>query len=92
MAFKVGTADSLAPSHSIPETGSKTGNPGAIPFADYLKLALYRTNDLLLEVDRLADDFAAGRTDNIHQSCWPGKGEHSAAVHFTDKKQAAGCI
>ncbi|NLH96663.1 MAG: flagellar hook-basal body complex protein FliE [Clostridiaceae bacterium] len=82
MAFKVGTADSLAPSHSILETGSKTGNPGAIPFADYLKLALYRTNDLLLEVDRLADDFAAGRTDNIHQVMLAGE-KANIALQFT---------
>jgi flagellar hook-basal body complex protein FliE len=38
-----------------------------IPFAQYLKDAMKEANNLILESERLADDFAAGRTDNIHQ-------------------------
>lgn len=38
-----------------------------IPFADYLKDALDKTNNLILESDQLNEDFAAGKTDNIHQ-------------------------
>ncbi|HOQ06573.1 MAG TPA: flagellar hook-basal body complex protein FliE [Clostridiales bacterium] len=82
MAFKIGTVDSLAPSRSIFETDSKSRAAGAIPFADYLKDALYRTNDLLLEADRLADDFAAGRTDNIHQVMLAGE-KANIALQFT---------
>ncbi|MGI6778752.1 MAG: flagellar hook-basal body complex protein FliE [Acetivibrionales bacterium] len=38
-----------------------------IPFADYLNNALDSTNKLLNEASKLSEDFAAGRTDNIHQ-------------------------
>jgi len=82
MAFKVGTVDSLAPSRSIFETESRSDTAGAIPFSDYLKEALYNTNDLLLEADRLADDFAAGRTDNIHQVILAGE-KANIALQFT---------
>ena len=72
---KIGTVDSLAPSRSLFETAGeaagKSGNVGKIPFSDYLE-ALYRTNELLIDADSIADDFAAG-TDNIHQSCCRGK-------------------
>lgn len=68
---KIGTVDSLAPSRSLFETAGeaagKSGNVGKIPFSDYFKEALYRTNELLIDADSIADDFAAGRTDNIHQ-------------------------
>jgi len=47
------------------DTSRSTEN--AVPFSDYLKSALEKTNELLLESDRLAEDFAAGRTDNIHE-------------------------
>ncbi len=45
------------------KTAEKTG----VPFADYLKQALQETNTLITESEKLADAFAAGRTDNIHQ-------------------------
>jgi len=37
------------------------------PFSEYLKNAVKETNTLLLESEKLADQFAAGRTDNIHE-------------------------
>jgi len=43
----------------------RLGRP--IRFSEYLNEALNNTNQLLLDADRIADDFAAGRTDNIHQ-------------------------
>ncbi len=36
-------------------------------FGDYLKDALNRVNDMQLDADNAAEDFAAGKTDNIHQ-------------------------
>jgi flagellar hook-basal body complex protein FliE len=64
---KLGTVDSLAPSRSIFETGDKSKAVSTIPFSEYFREALNRTNALLMEADALSDDFAAGRTDNIHQ-------------------------
>jgi flagellar hook-basal body complex protein FliE len=43
------------------------GNKNLTPFAEYFKEALAKTNNLIVESDRLAGEFAAGRTDNIHQ-------------------------
>ena len=36
-------------------------------FTEFLKDALNKTNDLQIESQKLQEDFAAGRTDNIHQ-------------------------
>lgn len=66
---QIGTAGSLAPTRSIFESLEKQDAAGSvkIPFSDYLNEALNNTNNLLLKADNLANDFAAGRTDNIHQ-------------------------
>ena len=42
-------------------------NNGSSPFADYLKDALNDANKMIIESERLAEDYAAGRTDNMHQ-------------------------
>lgn len=65
---EIGSAGSLAPTRSLFETLDKQDGAGSvsIPFADYLKQALDSTNDLLVSSEKLADDFAAGKTDNIH--------------------------
>lgn len=39
----------------------------AVSFANYLRDAMNKTNDLQVESAQIADDFAAGKTDNIHQ-------------------------
>jgi flagellar hook-basal body complex protein FliE len=36
-------------------------------FGEFFNEALNKVNDLQLESERITDDFAAGRTDNIHQ-------------------------
>ena len=66
---KIGTIGSLAPTRSIFETkeGSEAQGGMTIPFSDYFKQALDNTNNLLIGAQDLADDFAAGKTDNIHQ-------------------------
>ncbi|MGE5614475.1 MAG: flagellar hook-basal body complex protein FliE [Bacillota bacterium] len=65
---KIGVPGSLAPTRSIFESGKSDSAAGiSIPFADYFRQALDNANSLLLEADKIADDFAAGRTDNIHQ-------------------------
>lgn len=65
---EIGGIGSLAPTKSLFETfGSQdSSNSVTVPFSDYLKQALNSTNDLLVNAEKLADDFAAGRTDNIH--------------------------
>lgn len=65
---RIGVAGSLAPTKSIFESGEN--NPAAgisVSFADYFRQALDSTNSLIIESDKIADDFAAGKTDNIHQ-------------------------
>jgi flagellar hook-basal body complex protein FliE len=50
-------------------------NTNAIPgqdstttsFASYLNDALNKTNDLQLDSEKITNDFAVGKTDNIHQ-------------------------
>ena len=66
---QIGTAGSLAPSRSLFETAEKQDsvNDVAATFSSYLNQAMNNTNSLLLDADKLADDFAAGKTDNIHQ-------------------------
>lgn len=66
---EIGTASSLAPSRSLFETAESQGtdSSAAIPFSDYLNQAINKTNDLLMEADKVSDEFAAGKIDNIHQ-------------------------
>lgn len=66
---EIGTVGSLKPTRSLFESIEKTNNSSisSVPFSDYLKQALDNTNNLLIESDQLADAFAAGKTDNIHQ-------------------------
>lgn len=66
---QIGSAGSLAPTRSIFEAADKQNSisKAQIPFSDYLHQALNNTNNLLAEADLLANEFAAGRIDNIHQ-------------------------
>jgi flagellar hook-basal body complex protein FliE len=63
----ISSINSLAPSKSLFET-QETGNNdySKIPFADYLKQAMDNTNQLILDAESISNDFAAGKTDNIH--------------------------
>jgi len=40
---------------------------GGINFSDFLKNELDKVNSLIVQSDKLSEDFAAGKTDNIHQ-------------------------
>ena len=64
----INSTNPLAPSRSLFETLDAANNTDAasVPFADYLKDAMNNTNQLLLDSDQMAADFAAGKTDNIH--------------------------
>jgi len=42
-------------------------NDKNVSFLDYLNSAIEKTNSLIIESEKLSEDFAAGRTDNIHQ-------------------------
>lgn len=81
---QIGTIGSLAPSRSLFETVEKqdSANNVTIPFSDYLKQAVDNTNNLLLDADRLANEFAAGKTDNIHQVTIAGE-KADIALQFT---------
>lgn len=64
----ISTLNSISPSKSLFETvDTQQTDTAKIPFADYLTQALNNTNQLLLESDRVANEFAAGNIDNIHQ-------------------------
>jgi len=52
------------------------------PFSEYLKNAVKETNTLLLESEKLADQFAAGITDNIHEVLIAAE-KASIALQFT---------
>lgn len=52
------------------------------PFSEYLKNAVKETNTLLLESEKLADQFPAGRTDNIHEVLIAAE-KASIALQFT---------
>lgn len=45
---------------------NKVEDKGA-SFADFLKSAMYKASDLQHESQRLTEDFAAGKIDNIHE-------------------------
>lgn len=66
---QIGGLNSLSPTRSIFADLEKSDSSIGVsmPFSSYMKQALNSTNDLLIESQKLADDFAAGYTDNIHQ-------------------------
>jgi len=39
----------------------------SVSFKDYLSQAINKVNELQVEAETLSDDFAAGKTDNIHE-------------------------
>lgn len=45
---------------------SQNEDPKSVSFGDYLKEALNNVNDLQVQSDKMSDDFAAGKIDNIH--------------------------
>ncbi len=66
---EIGRIGSLVPTRSLFETLEEKEPSGSVtvPFSDYLKQALNSTNSLLMNASGLANDFAAGKIDNIHQ-------------------------
>jgi flagellar hook-basal body complex protein FliE len=64
----IGSINSLLPSRSLFETSEAVQTDNSkIPFADYLKEAMNNTNQLLIDSDNIANEFAVGNIDNIHQ-------------------------
>lgn len=47
--------------------GQDTGNNIIGSFGEYLNNALNEVSKLEMEADKITEDFAAGKTDNIHQ-------------------------
>ncbi len=56
-----------APVSGINGFSSNNSASGEVSFRDFLKNELNKVNDLIIQSDRLSEDFAAGKTDNIHQ-------------------------
>ena len=55
-------------SPTLPETSKLNNNETSnINFADYLNNAIQNVNDLQIQSENIANDFAIGKTDNIHQ-------------------------
>lgn len=52
---------------SVGENSKVNQGTGNLPFSDIFKNALENVSKLELEAQALANDFAVGRTDNIHQ-------------------------
>ncbi len=59
--------DLLAPSGLVSNKAQTSNAAKGYSFSDYLYQALDEVNRLQLDAQRQMDDFAAGRTDNIHQ-------------------------
>lgn len=53
-----------------------------VSFGDFLKDALNKVNELQLQSQKLTDDFAAGRTDSIHEVMIAGE-KAEIALQFT---------
>lgn len=51
----------------LPGLSVKSDVNSKASFSDFLKDELNKTNELILQSDKISDDFAAGKTDNIHQ-------------------------
>lgn len=81
---QIGTIGSLAPSRSLFETIEKQEpvNNATAVFSDYLNQAMNNTNSMLLDAEKLANEFAAGKTDNIHQVQIAGE-KADIALQFT---------
>lgn len=81
---EIGSIGSLAPSRSLFEKLEKQNaiSSVSVPFSDYLQQAMNNTNSLLIEAGNLANDFAAGKIDNIHQMSIAGE-KASIALQFT---------
>jgi flagellar hook-basal body complex protein FliE len=64
--MEIGKVSSIG---SISKAFSENEETGNIinSFSQYLMNALNKTNDLKIESDNITEDFAAGRTDNIHE-------------------------
>lgn len=65
----VNTIGSINPANSVPNTINKTNkNNSQIPkFSDFFNNALNNVNQLKLESNKLTEDFAAGKIEDIHQ-------------------------
>ncbi|MCX7922370.1 MAG: flagellar hook-basal body complex protein FliE [Clostridia bacterium] len=71
------SSPSLFESKTIQNNENKVEN-----FGEYLKSALDKVNDLQMESEALKNDFAAGKTDNIHQVMIAGE-KADLALQFT---------
>jgi flagellar hook-basal body complex protein FliE len=66
-ALETGALDRASLTSATVIKGSREKENGKGVFMQYLKDAMKETNKLILDSEKLADDFAAGRIDNIHQ-------------------------
>ncbi len=63
----VSSLNILSPTILQPDTTKQSeGSIVPVSFSEYLKGALDNVNDLQLESDKATEDFALGKSDNIH--------------------------
>lgn len=65
--LETGALDRTGLTSSTLIKGSREKENGNGVFMQYLKDAMKETNKLILDSEKLVNEFAAGRTDNIHQ-------------------------
>jgi len=56
----------LSPLSSQISKAGSFNNDNTVSFIDYLNTAIEKTNNLIIESEKISEDFAAGKTDNIH--------------------------
>lgn len=63
---KISGINSFVPS-SLEMDSIKGNEDKSVNFGDYLKNALDNVSNLQIESEKISNDFAAGKTDNIHE-------------------------
>ena len=63
--MQIGDISNLSKIYSVPRIKEETKTTGA-DFANYLKEALDKVNDLQIESTKATESFLMGETDNIH--------------------------
>lgn len=68
--MSLGSISTIKPITSIlneKKIDDSSKNTDNVKFLDYLKNAMDNTNNLILDSEKISEDFAVGKTDNIHE-------------------------
>lgn len=64
---RIGSITLIKNQSDISVKDSNIKNTNLVPFSDYLSSAINKANDAIIQSEKLNNDFAVGRIDNIHQ-------------------------